>query len=226
MVGLFFRSFSELLQPEARSLLLRSLLWSLAALALLCVGTWTLLATTRLFEASWLDNAAAIAGGLGTLVFAYILFPAVVGLVSSLFLDEIADAVEGRHYPDGRGTRQVSVKENLVVAARFTGLVLLLNLVALPVYAVLLFFPPFFIAFSALLNGYLMGREYFELVALRHMDPAAARAAYKRNRNRLSVAGAVIAVMLGIPFVNLLAPIVATGFMVHLFADMRRRGAV
>ena len=57
-------------------------------------------------------------------------------------------------------------------------------------------------------------------------DPAATHAAYRRNRNRLSVAGAVIAVMLGIPLVNLLAPIVATGFMVHLFADMRRRGAV
>ena len=38
-----------------------------AALALLCVGTWALLATTRLFETSWLDNAVAIAGGLGTL---------------------------------------------------------------------------------------------------------------------------------------------------------------
>ena len=75
-----------------------------------------------------------------------------------------------------------------------------------------------------MVNGYLMGREYFELVALRHMEPVAARIAFRRNRNRLSVAGAVIAVMLGIPLVNLLAPIVATAFMVHLFADMRRRG--
>lgn len=226
MLGLFFRSFSELLQPEARGLLLRSLLWSLVALAVLCAGIWTFLATTRLFDTSWLDNAVDIAGGLSAVVFAYILFPAVVGLVSSLFLDEIADAVEGRHYPDRKGTRDVSVKENLVVAARFTGLVLLINIAALPIYAILLFFPPFFVGFSALLNGYLMGREYFEMVALRHMDPIAVRVAYGRNRNRLSVAGAVIAVMLGIPLVNLLTPIVATGFMVHLFADMRRRGAV
>jgi uncharacterized protein involved in cysteine biosynthesis len=226
MLGLFFRSFSELLQPEARSLLLRSLLWSVVVLAILCIGIWVFLGTTRLFEEGWLENTADAAGGLGAVVLAYLLFPAVIGLVSSLFLDEIADKVEARHYPDAKGTRQISVKENLVVAARFTGLLLLANLIVLPVYLVLLFFPPGLIAFSALVNGYLMGREYFELVALRHMDPAATRAAYKRNRNRLSIAGAVIAVMLGIPVVNLLAPIVATGFMVHLFADMRRRGAV
>ena len=226
MLGLFFRSFSELLQPEARSLLLRSLLWSIGALALLCAGIWVFLATTQLFDTAWLEDTVDIAGGLGALVLAFILFPAVVGLVSSLFLDEIADAMEVRHYPGQKGTREISVGENLAVAARFTGLVLLLNLLALPVYAVLLFFPPGFIVFSALLNGYLMGREYFELVALRHMEPAAARAAFRRNRSRLSVAGAVIAVMLSIPLVNLLAPIVATGFMVHLFADMRRGGSV
>lgn len=226
MLGLFFRSFSELLQPEARGLLLRSLLWSVGALALLCAAIWVFLATTRLFDTGWLEDTVDIAGGLGALAFAFVLFPAVVGLVSSLFLDEIADAMEARHYPDQAGTREISVKENLAVAVRFTCLVLLLNLVALPVYAVLLFFPPGFVVFSALLNGYLMGREYFELVALRHMDPSAARAAFRRNRNRLSVAGAVIAAMLGIPLVNLLAPIVATGFMVHLFADMRRNGAV
>jgi len=224
MVGLFLRSFSELLQPEARSLLIRSLVWSLAILAVLCIGIWVFLGTTRLFDETWLENTVDVAGGLGAVVLAYLLFPAVIGLISSLFLDEIADQVEARHYPEGKGTREISVKENLVVAARFTGLLLLVNLIALPVYLVLLFFPPVLIAFSALVNGYLMGREYFELVALRHMDPPAARAAFRRNRNRLSVAGAVIAVMLGIPLVNLLAPIVATAFMVHLFADLRRRG--
>ena len=224
MVGLFFRSFSELLQPEARSLLMRSLLWSFAILAALCVGIWVFLGTTRLFDETWLENVADIAGGLGAVVLAYLLFPAVIGLISSLFLDEIADQVEARHYPEAKGTREISVKENLVVAVRFTGLLLLVNLIALPIYLPLLFFPPGLVAFSALVNGYLMGREYFELVALRHMDPPAARAAFRRNRNRLSVAGAVIAVMLGIPLVNLLAPIVATAFMVHLFADLRRRG--
>jgi len=225
MVGLFFRSFSELLQPEARSLLMRSLLWSFAVLAALCVGIWVFLGTTRLFDETWLENVADIAGGLGAVVLAYLLFPAVIGLISSLFLDEIADQVEARHYPEAKGTREISVKENLVVAVRFTGLLLLVNLIALPIYLPLLFFPPGLVAFSALVNGYLMGREYFELVALRHMDPPAARAVFRRNRTRLSIAGAVIAVMLGIPLVNLLAPIVATAFMVHLFAEMRRQGA-
>lgn len=224
MLAAFFRSFSELLQPESRSLLWRSILWSLGALAALCVAVWVLLATTRLFDLPWLEGVADVAGGFMAVLLAFFLFPAVVGLVSSLFLDEIADAMEARHYPDRKGSRAVSLKENLFVAARFAGLVLIVNLLALPIYVVLLFFPPAFVAFSAAVNGYLMGREYFELVALRHMEPAAVRQAYRRNRGHLSVAGAVVGVMLGIPFVNLLAPIVATAFMVHLFADMRRRG--
>lgn len=227
MTGLFFRSFSELLQPEARSLLLRSILWSIAVLAALCAAIWIFLGTTRLFDQTWLEDTVDVAGVLGALLLTFILFPAVIGLVSSLFLDEIADTVEARHYPTGKGARTISVKENLVVAIRFTGLLLLLNLLAAAPYLFfMIVFPPAYMVLSAAVNGYLMGREYFELVALRHMDPMAARAAYRRNRTRLSVAGAVIALMLGIPLVNLLAPIVATAFMVHLFADMRRQGTV
>lgn len=226
MLGFFFRSFSELLQPEARSLLWRSLLWSAIVLAALCIGVWVFLGTTRLFDQGWLEDTVDIAGGLGAVLIAFVLFPAVIGLVSSLFLDEIADKVERRHYPGTVGARDVSVKENLAVALRFTGLLLVLNLIAaIPYLIFMVVFPPAYMALSALVNGYLVGREYFELVALRHMDPPAVRAAYKRNRTRLSVAGAVIAVMLGIPLVNLLAPIVATAFMVHIFADLRGRRA-
>ena len=64
MVGLFLRSFSELLQPEARSLLIRSLVWSLAILAVLCIGIWVFLGTTRLFDETWLENTVDVAGGL------------------------------------------------------------------------------------------------------------------------------------------------------------------
>jgi uncharacterized protein involved in cysteine biosynthesis len=37
------------------------------------------------------------------------------------------------------------------------------------------------------------------------------------------LAGILIAVMMTIPIVNLFAPIVATGFMVHVFEDLKRR---
>ncbi|MGZ8409550.1 MAG: EI24 domain-containing protein, partial [Hyphomicrobium sp.] len=72
-------------------------------------------------------------------------------------------------------------------------------------------------------NGYLLGREYFELVALRRADIAEVRALRDVYRGRLFVAGVVVAVLLTVPIVNLLAPIVGTAAMVHLFEAWRQR---
>ena len=45
----------------------------------------------------------------------------------------------------------------------------------------------------------------------------------RRFRGRLFLAGILVAVMMTVPIVNLFAPIVATGFMVHIFERLRRR---
>ena len=75
------------------------------------------------------------------------------------------------------------------------------------------------------MNGYLLSREYFELVALRRIGPVEARALRKAHRGRLFVAGVIITLLLTVPGVNLLAPVVATAAMVHLFEDCRQRDA-
>ena len=72
------------------------------------------------------------------------------------------------------------------------------------------------------LNGYLVGREYFEVVAGRRLPPPAARALKKTIGGRLWLAGALVAIMLTIPVFNLVAPVVGTAFMVHLFERWRR----
>ena len=105
---------------------------------------------------------------------------------------------------------------------RFALVVVVINLVALPVYLVLLLFPPFNLFVFYAVNGYLLSREYFELVALRRTDMTTARALAKSNRVRLFASGVVIAFLLTVPFVNLLAPIVGTAMMVHLFEQWRQ----
>ncbi len=75
------------------------------------------------------------------------------------------------------------------------------------------------------LNGYLLGREYFELVAARRFDMAGVRRLRRAYRGRLLLAGAVIAFLLTVPIVNLVTPVVATGFMLHVFERLRRREA-
>jgi uncharacterized protein involved in cysteine biosynthesis len=92
-----------------------------------------------------------------------------------------------------------------------------LNILALPIYFIpILNFFVFYI-----LNGYLLGREYFEAVALRRLSAGEVGELWRREKGRLIVAGVVITLMLTIPFLNLVAPVVATAFMLHLFESMR-----
>jgi uncharacterized protein involved in cysteine biosynthesis len=93
----------------------------------------------------------------------------------------------------------------------------LLNLILL----LFLLIPPVFPFVFYGVNGYLLGREYFELVAARRLDPAEARSLRRRHGRTLFIAGVLIAFLLTIPFVNLVAPLVGTAAMVHLFETIR-----
>ena len=100
---------------------------------------------------------------------------------------------------------------------------LLLNLLVLPLYLVLIWIPPLNLLLFYLLNGYLLGREYFEMVAVRRLDLKEAKGLRRGSRGRMILAGAVITFLLTIPLVNLVTPIIATAFMLHVFEDLRRR---
>ena len=105
----------------------------------------------------------------------------------------------------------------------FTGMTVLVNLIALPFYLLLIFLPPFNLFVFYRLNGYLLGREYFELVAVRRVESAAVRDLRKRNRGRVFTAGVIIAFFLTLPLINLVVPIVATAFMLHVFQGIQQR---
>ena len=100
---------------------------------------------------------------------------------------------------------------------------LLLNLILLPAYLLLLLFPPLYLLVFYSVNGYLLGREYFELVAYRRLEERAADDLRRSYRGRVMLAGVVMAFMLTIPVFNLVAPIAATAFAVHLFETMRKQ---
>jgi uncharacterized protein involved in cysteine biosynthesis len=139
----------------------------------------------------------------------------------SLLLEDIARAVESRHYPGLPPPRPQGIGEQVNAALRLAAMSLLLNLLALPLYLI----PAVNVFVFYGLNGYLLGREYFELVAARRLDIADVHRLWRRYRGRLCLAGAVIAVLLSIPFVGWALPTVATAFMLHLFESLRRHEA-
>ncbi|MGH6932298.1 MAG: EI24 domain-containing protein, partial [Dongiaceae bacterium] len=138
------------------------------------------------------------------------------------FLEPVAGAVEARHYPGLPQPRQPAIRESILSGVKLAAVALLLNIAALPVYLVGLLFPPLYVIVFYGLNGYLLGREYFETVALRRLDAAAAGELRRRYRRRVFAAGVIVTFMLSIPFVNLIAPVIGTAFMLHLFEGMRR----
>ena len=87
----------------------------------------------------------------------------------------------------------------------------------------MIFVPPvnFFVFYA--LNGYLIGREFFELVAHRRMDPVQAQYLRRSFSGQVFLAGAVIAVMMTIPIFNLVAPVIGAAAMVFLFEKWRNR---
>jgi CysZ protein len=218
MLTAFSLAIEDTFEPEQRRAIGISFALAVAVLVALWLGFGWVLGHARVAGISWLDDLMALAGSLAALFLAWMLFPAVTMLVLGFFLDGIVAAVENRRYPGIGPIRTLGVATGLSSALRFSLLALALNLLALPLHLI----PGlnFFIYYG--LNGYLVGRGYFELVALRRVDLSAARAMWRRHRGRLVLAGIVIVFLLSLPLINLVAPVTAAAFMLHVFEGLRR----
>lgn len=218
----FTRTIAQLADPTFRGVLALSLLAAvLVAIVVLAAAGW-LLTDLHLFATGWLNDIVTAAGVLGTGYVAWLLFPGIAIAIESLFLERIVAAVERRHYPDAPPPRHQGVGEQIWAAVRLGAIVLIANLILLPVYLLLLFLPPLNLIVYWLVNGVLIGREYFELVALRRVPPAEANMLRRRYRLAVLATGVASALLFSIPGVNLLAPLLATGAMVHLFQRLHR----
>jgi CysZ protein len=213
IVSAYAKALGQLSDPRARSVVWLGIALAAAVFVLLWLGVGWLIRDTTLFDDTWLDTVVDVLGGFAILIITWFLFPPVVSACSSLFLERVAEAVERRHYPGLPPPRDVAILETVWMTVRLLVVMVTLNLVVL----LFLLVPPVFPFVYYGMNGYLLGREYFEVVAARRLDPRAVRAHRHRNRGDLFLAGLVIALLLTVPVVNLLAPVIGTAAMVHLF---------
>jgi len=140
---------------------------------------------------------------------------------TGLFLEDVAAAVEARHYPHLPAARPMPLVEALVQTANFMGVLIAVNLLAIFIY-------PFAGPFSPLvfwtMNGFLLGREYFTLVALRHLPQAEAKALRGRNLGLIWLAGTLMAAPLSVPILNLAIPALGVATFTHLYHRLRADG--
>ncbi|MBO9099845.1 MULTISPECIES: sulfate transporter family protein [unclassified Rhizobium] len=163
----------------------------------------------------WLAVALAAVVGLGA---AFLLAP-VTGLVAGLFLDDVAAVVERQDYPLDVPGKAMPFGPAMVSSIKFLGVLIVGNGIAL----ILLIVPGVNLVAFFLVNGYLLGREFFEFAASRFRSPQQARNFRKKNASTVFLAGLVIAAFLAIPFVNLLTPLFAGAMMVHLHKRLTLR---
>lgn len=211
MLTAFARAIAQLGDPAFRRPLLLGLAGALAIFTGLWTALWLILTRTQLFASTWLDGALAALGGLAAIVLTFLLYPAVAAGVMALFLDSAVDAVEARHYPRLPPPRRAGLGEQAWVAVRLTGAAVVLNLAALPLYLI----PGINLVVFYGLNGYILGCEYFEMAALRRLDPVAARRLRGDRRLSVLVVGVVIALISTLPVINIVAPLLAIAAMTH-----------
>ncbi len=167
--------------------------------------------------ADWLSWAGIL---LLTVASVFLMLP-VAFVCVGFFLDDIVDAVEAKHYPHLSPAPRLSIPAAMREAVSLLALVILVNALALVVYLVSTVAAPF--VFWAV-NGFLLGREYFQLVAERRAGRKPAGALRKANRGQVWALGVLLAVPLSVPVINLLVPVLGVAAYTHMFHRVNRQG--
>lgn len=228
MIGDFLRAIGQLGDPRFLRVLgiglflTLGLLFVVTAILVTVVGWFAPEVVTIPFvgwQVTWIDNVLSWAMVPLMLVLSVFLMVPVASAFTSIFLDDVADAVEGRYYPTLAQAPRASFSDSLIDSLRFLGVIIAANIAAFALY---LLFPPAAPVIFLALNGYLLGREYFTLVAIRRLGREGARAARSRNGAQIWVAGILMAIPLTIPIVNLLVPVLGAATFTHLFHRVTR----
>jgi len=224
----FLKSLRQMDDARFRGVLLRSLGLTILLLAGFVYGigwflAWLIpgnLSLPWIGEITFLDNlGAGIGVGAGLILSVFLMIP-VATIFIGAFLEQIAGAVEAKHYPELSPIEGAGWWDVLVDALRFFSLLVVVNLVALVLY--LLFAPLAPFLFWAV-NGYLLGREYFQLVAMRRLSRQKADALRKQHFAAIWLAGILMAIPLSIPVLNLIVPILGVATFTHQFHRFHRQ---
>ncbi|WP_417239336.1 EI24 domain-containing protein [Celeribacter halophilus] len=227
MFGDFSKALVQLGDRRFQSVLLKGLGLTIALLiAIYLAFVWIIGAFVPdtfslpfIGQVTWIDDALSIGSFFLMIGLSVFLMVPVASAFTGIFLEEVSEAVEDRHYPGLPEVPRQSIVDIVVDSLSFLGVIIVANVIALVLYLVLNVAAP--LIFWAL-NGFLLGREYFQMVAIRRLGREGAKAARKRHMPEIWLAGALMAIPLTIPVVNLLIPVLGAATFTHMF--MRLEG--
>ncbi len=212
LIPTIIRSLKDITLPGILPVFIFSIIFAIILLTALIGATSWLLLDTVLFSNSVMEWVVDIFGVFLSFIIAGALFPAFMPFIISLYDEKIARIVEENHYPGRQPTEQPLLPQ-LTHDAGFIIKALLLNILCLPLY----FVPVINLFIYYALNGYLLGKEFFMMAALRYLSVPQASALWRKHDRLIFIAGAIIAFASTIPFLNLIVPFCGIALMTHLF---------
>ncbi len=213
MISAVSKSIAQLSDPAFRSVIVKSLIAAIIAQIVAFIIIFQLTGLIPTTDWDWVNSVIEVMSGVGAFVIALLLFPLAMSAVIGILLDDIADAVEAKHYPQDPISRDIPLWSSVYDAIKFFGVIILFNLLVLPLYLI----PVINLFVYYLLNGYLLSREFFQQVAVRHHDMKTVNKLRKIGNMEVFLTGVAIAFCMTIPILNLIVPIIATATMVHLY---------
>ena len=205
-------SFQSLSDRRVAAVMIKVVLLTIVSFLLLGVGLW--FALQWLF--AWLNvNDDGFWSGLLSVAIivlsGVLLFRVVAVAITWIFADDIIDAIEDRYYPRHAAFgKRPSLGTGLQMAIKSITRVVGYNLLALPIYLLLLFTGVGTAIAFLLINALLLGRDLEDMLIARHGAKGALNKLPRLMLGLLGTAGMLV------PFVNLLVPVLATAMAVHL----------
>ena len=218
MLNCFIKSVGDIRTREFRLVLIASAVYSLVSAFFLWLLILLVLKIDD-FSITGLDWLVDTLGSLAAVIILVLLLPSFFGLIASFKLDTICSEVEKRHYQDLPPASYKSLIGPLLIGLRFTLILVILNIAVIPLSLI----PPVYLISGWFLNGYLLGREFFELVAIRHLNPNQIRILRKKQKLTVFFIGLVLALISMVPILNLLLPLYATALMTHVFHYLQKK---
>ncbi len=214
------RALRSLFTPRMFGIFLLSVLTTIIAL-LLFVGIassffhWLSL---QLQDHLWASSLPFI-GTAGSIMLAWFIFPGIMPVIVNFFDARIAQIIEEEDYPATPAGAHTSFWKELWHDTRFSLLAITLNILIIPFYLLIpvLHLIPFY-----LLNGYLLGHEFFMMAARRHIPIEQAAILHRAYSRTILGAGVTLAFLATVPIINLVAPFWGVALMVHLYHLLAR----
>lgn len=230
MVRAFTLTLGQLGDRAIVGVLIKSLLITLILCVALgfAIGYGAQYGADRWIDRSYQDSTyqalAGIVRAIALVLVVFFGFRLIAVPVIGLFADEVVAAIERKHYPGAASaakpaTIAVSLRLGAASILRFIGI----NLLALPLYGILLFTAIGPVIAFVIVNALLLGRDLGEMVAVRHLDREGMKEWLRMTRGRRAVMGLLVTGLFLVPFVNLLAPILGAGIATHVFHGRQDR---